>query len=65
MKALILRILRDGPSYGYDLIDKISNILGAHVPKSVICYHLNVAERLGLVILKWEVSGKKLGGCIT
>jgi len=59
MKALILRILRDGPSYGYDLIDKISNILGAYVPKSVIYYHLNVAERLGLVISKWEVSGKK------
>ena len=59
MKALILRILRDNPSYGYDLINKVSNILGSRVPRSVIYYHLNVAEQLGLVISKWEVSGKK------
>lgn len=59
LKALILRILRDSPSYGYDIVNKINDILGSRVPRSVIYYHLNAAERLGFVVSKWEVSGKK------
>ena len=59
LKVLILRILRDSPSHGYDIVNKINDILESRVPRSVIYYHLNAAERLGLVVSNWEVSGKK------
>ena len=55
----MLRILKEKPSHGYDIAERISSILGRKIAKSRIYNLLNSLETKGLVYSKWELAEGK------
>ena len=55
----LLLALKDGPSYGYELITRIAEhgFLSADAPPGMIYRHLRRMEDEGLVESRWDVGG--------
>ncbi|WP_243543915.1 helix-turn-helix transcriptional regulator [Pseudodesulfovibrio tunisiensis] len=59
MQPSLLMVLRDGPSYGYELIQRIAEFgfLRGDAPPGMVYRHLRQMDEDGLVRSEWDAEG--------